>query len=141
MEKFKKLKEFRDLDSLKLINEDKSTERLNEKFKDLQEIYTLIRTDIKTNSKNWIYSQKDETYYILNGDIFSTKILDGVFSNNINEKLKIIENISNNFKDRDIVFLSISFKILVSNFKLWFLVSKLSIKSPILQTPKRWYGV
>ena len=104
MEKFEKLKKFRDLDSLKLINKDKSTERLNEKFKDLQEIYTLITNDIKTNSKNWIYSQKDETYYILNGDIFSTKILDGVFSNNLNEKLKIIENISNNFKDRDIDF-------------------------------------
>lgn len=104
MEKIENLKEFRDLDSLKLINEDKSTERLNEKFKDLQEIYTLITNDIKTNSKNWIYSQKDETYYILNGDIFSTKILDGVFSNNLNEKLKIIENISNNFKDRDIDF-------------------------------------
>ena len=104
MEKIENLKEFRDLDSLKLINKDKSTERLNEKFKDLQEIYTLITNDIKTNSKNWIYSQKDETYYILNGDIFSTKILDGVFSNNLNEKLKIIENISNNFKDRDIDF-------------------------------------
>ena len=104
MEKFEKLKKFRDLDSLKLINKDKSTIKLIDKFKDLQEIYTLIRTYIKTNSKNWIYSQKDETYYILNGNIFSTKILDGVFSNNLNEKLKIIENISNNFKDRDIDF-------------------------------------
>ena len=104
MEKFKKLKEFRDLDSLKLINKDKSTIKLNDKFKDLQEIYTLIRTYIKNNSKKWIKSQKDEVYYILNGNIFSTKILDGVFSNNLNEKLKIIENISNNFKDRDIDF-------------------------------------
>ena len=63
MEKFEKLKKFRDLDSLKLINKDKSTERLNEKFKDLQEIYTLITNDIKTNSKNWIYSQKDDMEY------------------------------------------------------------------------------
>jgi len=104
MGKFEKLKKFRDLDSLKLINKDKSTIKLIDKFKDLQDIYTLIRTYIKTNSKNWIYSQKDETYYILNGNIFSTKILDGVFSNNLNEKLKIIENISNNFKDREIDF-------------------------------------
>ena len=36
MEKFENLKEFRDLDSLKLINEDKSTEKLNDKFKDLK---------------------------------------------------------------------------------------------------------
>ncbi|MHB9298889.1 hypothetical protein ACW0S4_10545 [Fusobacterium polymorphum] len=104
MEKFEKLKKFRDLDTLKLINKDKSTIKLIDKFKDLQDIYTLIKTNIKNNSKNWIYSQKDEIYYILNGNIFSTKILDGVFSNNLNEKLKIIENISNNFKDRDIDF-------------------------------------
>ena len=104
MEKFEKLKKFRDLDSLKLINKDKSTMKLNDKFKDLQDIYILIRTYIKNNSKKWIKSQKDEVYYILNGNIFSTKILDGVFSNNLNEKLKIIENISNNFKDRDIDF-------------------------------------
>ena len=51
MEKFKKLKKFRDLDSLKLINKDKS-EKLNDKFKDLQDIYTLITTDIKINNKN-----------------------------------------------------------------------------------------
>ena len=38
MEKFKKLKKFRDLDSLKLINKDKSTEKIIDKFKDLQEI-------------------------------------------------------------------------------------------------------
>lgn len=64
MEKFKKLKEFRDLSSLKLINKDKSTEKLIDKFKDLQDIYTLIRTDIKNNSKNWIYSQKDELFFL-----------------------------------------------------------------------------
>ena len=52
MEKFEKLKKFRDLDSLKLINKDKSTMKLNDKFKDLQDIYILIRTYIKNNSKN-----------------------------------------------------------------------------------------
>ena len=52
MEKLEKLKKFRDSDSLKLINKNKSTEKLIDKFKDLQDIYTLIMTDIKNNGKN-----------------------------------------------------------------------------------------
>ncbi|PGH19908.1 hypothetical protein RN96_12400 [Fusobacterium polymorphum] len=72
MEKFEKLKKFRDLDSLKLINKDKSTEKLTDKFKDLQDIYIIIRTYIKNNGKNWIYSDKDEVYYIFSQNIFVT---------------------------------------------------------------------
>ena len=48
IEKFEKVKEFRDLNSLKLINKDNSTISLNEKFKDFQEIYSLITRSIKT---------------------------------------------------------------------------------------------
>ena len=51
IEKFETVKEFRDLNSLKLINKDNSTISLNEKFKDFQEIYSLIRTDIEENKK------------------------------------------------------------------------------------------
>ena len=64
IEKFEKVKEFRDLNSLKLINKDNSTISLNEKFKDFQEIYSLITRDIKTNDKKWIFSKKDKIYYI-----------------------------------------------------------------------------
>ncbi len=42
MGKFEKLKKFRDLDSLKLINKDKSIEKLIDKFKDLQDIFKSI---------------------------------------------------------------------------------------------------
>ena len=105
MEKFEKLKKFRDLDSLKLINKDKSTEKLTDKFKDLQEVYTLIRTYIKNNNKDHIYSQKDEVYYYLYKKILRTIEIKGVSSRDIfYEKLKIIENISNNLKDREISF-------------------------------------
>ena len=100
MEKFKKLKEFRDLDSLKLINKDKSTEKLNDKFKDLQDIYTLIRTYIKTKNKNSIYSHKDKIYYALYGKMLTTETLDD--GKSAVEKFKIIENISENLKDRKI---------------------------------------
>ena len=72
MEKFEKLKKFRDLDSLKLINKDKSTEKLIDKFKDLQDIYIIIRTYIKNNGEKWIYSDKDEVYYIFSQNIFVT---------------------------------------------------------------------
>ena len=72
MEKFEKLKKFRDLDSLKLINKDKRTEKLVDKFKDLQDIYIIIRTYIKNNGEKWIYSDKDEVYYIFSQNIFVT---------------------------------------------------------------------
>ena len=95
MEKFENLKEFRDLDSLKLINEDKSTERLNEKFKDLQEIYTLIRADIKNKVKKWIYFEDEEVSYIYLEHIFATNSF-GVISTN--EAIEKLEKISKNFK-------------------------------------------
>ena len=101
MEKFEKLKKFRDLDSLKLINKDKSTEKLNDKFKDLQDIYTLIRRDIKTNNKKWIYSQKDEVYYVIvENKIVSISYSDG----SINGMKEYFNKISNNFKDNKVNF-------------------------------------
>ena len=93
MEKFKKLKKFRDLDSLKLINKDKSTEKLIDKFKDLQDIYIIIRTYIKNNDKKWIFSQKDEVFYVFLEKIFTTTSLNtsdkGVIENHL---LKISNN-------------------------------------------------
>ena len=100
MEKFENLKEFRDLDSLKLINEDKSTEKLNDKFKDLQEIYTLITNDIKTKNRKSIYSHKDKIYYALYGKMLTTTTLDD--GKSVVEKFEIIKNISENLKDRKI---------------------------------------
>ena len=101
MEKFENLKEFRDLDSLKLINEDKSTEKLNDKFKDLQDIYTLIRTYIKNNNKERIYSQKDEIIYFTFANMLRTiKITEG----NINGVVEKINIISNNLKERNLKF-------------------------------------
>ena len=101
MEKFENLKEFRDLDSLKLINEDKSTEKLNDKFKDLQEIYTLIRTNIKNNGKQWIYSQKDEIFYIFSQNKFTTL---SFYSRGIDTDREKLKEISNKIKDYKIEF-------------------------------------
>ena len=101
MEKFEKLKKFRDLDSLKLINKDKSTKKLIDKFEDLQDIYTLITTYIKNNSKNWIYSHKDEVYYIFSENKLATRTMT---KGSIEEKVDKIKKISNNFKDYNIEF-------------------------------------
>ena len=100
MEKFEKLKKFRDLDSLKLINKDKSTIKLIDKFKDLQEIYTLITNDIKTKNRKSIYSHKDKIYYALYGKMLTTTTLDD--GKSVVEKFEIIKNISENLKDRKI---------------------------------------
>ena len=101
MEKFEKLKKFRDLDSLKLINKDKSTEKLNDKFKDLQEIYTLITTYIKMNNRKYIYSLKDEVFYLFSQNKLVTKT---IVNGSLNERIEKIKNISNNFKDKEVNF-------------------------------------
>ena len=101
MEKFEKLKKFRDLDSLKLINKDKSTEKLIDKFKDLQEIYTLITTYIKMNNRKYIYSLKDEVFYLFSQNKLVTKT---IVNGSLNERIEKIKNISNNFKDKEVNF-------------------------------------
>ena len=101
MEKFEKLKKFRDLDSLKLINKGKSTEKLIDKFKDLQDIYTLIRTYIKMNNRKYIYSLKDEVFYLFSQNKLVTKT---IVNGSLNERIEKIKNISNNFKDKEVNF-------------------------------------
>ena len=93
MEKLEKLKKFRDSESLKLINKNKSTEKLIDKFKDLQDIYTLMITDIKNNGKKWIYSHKDEIFFVFSEKLFTTSAL------NTSDRVVIqnhIQEVSNN---------------------------------------------
>ena len=94
IEKFEKVKQYRDLNSLKLINKDNSTISLNEKFKDFQEIYSLITRDIKTNNKKWIFSKKDEVYYIFSQNRLATSTIS---TGDINKNLLEIQEISRKF--------------------------------------------
>ena len=94
IEKFEKVKEFRDLNSLKLVNKDKSTISLNEKFKDFQEIYSLIIADIENNEKDWIFSQKDKVYYIFSQNRLATSTIS---TGDINKNLLEIQEISRKF--------------------------------------------
>ena len=113
IEKFENIKEFRDLDSLKLINKDMNTD----KFKDLQDIYTLIMTDIKVNGREWICSQNDKIFFVFSEKMFTTFALDtsdrDVIQNHIQEasnntnlefclpKKDIIERLGNIHSQKD----------------------------------------
>ena len=94
IEKFETVKEFRDLNSLKLINKDNSTISLNEKFKDFQEIYSLITRDIKTKNKKWIFSKKDKVYYIFSQNRLATSTIS---TGNIDKNILEIQEISKKF--------------------------------------------
>ena len=94
IEKFEKVKQYRDLSSLKLINKDNSTISLNEKFKDFQEIYSLITRDIKTKNKKWIFSKKDKVYYIFSQNRLATSTIS---TGNIDKNILEIQEISKKF--------------------------------------------
>ena len=102
IEKFEKVKEFRDLSSLKLINKDNSTISLNEKFKDFQEIYSLITRYIKINNKKWLFSKKDKVYYIFSQNRLATST---VSTGNIDEDILRIKKISEDFIEYKINFI------------------------------------
>jgi len=101
IKKFEDIEKFRDLDSLKLINKDKSTEKLIDKFKDLQDIYIIIRTYIKNNDKKWIYSQKDEIIYFTFANMLRTIKITGGNRDKVVEKVNIILN---NLEERNLKF-------------------------------------
>ena len=102
IEKFEKVKQYRDLNSLKLINKDKSTISLNEKFKDFQEIYSLITRYIKINNKKWLFSKKDKVYYIFSQNRLATS---SVSTGNIDEDILRIKKISEDFIEYKINFI------------------------------------
>ena len=102
IDKLEKVKQYRDLSTLKLVNRDKSTISLNEKFKDFQEIYSLIIADIENNEKDWIFSQKDKVYYIFSQNRLATST---VSTGNIDEDILRIKKISEDFTKYEMNFI------------------------------------
>ncbi|MHB9334495.1 hypothetical protein ACWYBU_00630, partial [Fusobacterium polymorphum] len=82
LNKFEKIKKFRDLKNIIITYGDNK----KDKFKDLQEIYELINNKIEVQDKKWIYSEKDNIYYILEYDFFTTERLKGEYSIFISSK-------------------------------------------------------
>lgn len=64
IEKFESIEKFRDFNTLKIIDKDNKTFNIQDKFKDFQEVYTIIQRAIKNGNKRFIYSG-EKKYVIL----------------------------------------------------------------------------
>ena len=74
LSKYEKIKKFRDLRNINIIYSDKK-----DKLKKFQEIYTLINSKIREQDKKWIFSKKDNIYYVLSYKIFTTERFSGKY--------------------------------------------------------------
>ena len=106
LSKYEKIKKFRDLRNINIIYSDKK-----DKLKKFQEIYTLINSKIKEQDKKWIFSKKDNIYYVLSYKIFTTERFSGKydifsFRKEENEKhnLNKIKKVSNRIREKGFEF-------------------------------------
>ena len=106
LSKYEKIKKFRDLRNINIIYSDKK-----DKLKKFQEIYTLINSKIREQDKKWIFSKKDNIYYVLSYKIFTTERFSGKydifsFRKEENEKhnLNKIKKISNRIREKGFEF-------------------------------------
>ena len=76
LKKYEKIKKFRNLEKVNIIYSNNE----KDKFKDFQEIYNLINIKLEVKNKKWIFSQKDNIYYIFPYDFFITERLKGEYS-------------------------------------------------------------
>ena len=106
LSKYEKIKKFRDLRNINIIYSDKK-----DKLKKFQEIYTLINSKIREQDKKWIFSKKDNIYYVLSYKIFTTERFSGKydifsFKKEENEKhnLNKIKKVSNRIREKGFEF-------------------------------------
>ena len=76
LSKYEKIKKFRNLENVSITYGDNE----KDKFKDFQEIYNLINIKLENKNKKWIFSQKDNIYYIFPYDFLVTERLKGEYS-------------------------------------------------------------
>ena len=97
MKKFEAIKNFRDLENLKLIDENNEIIDFKEKFKDFQEIYSVVASFYNKNKNiKWIYLNKHRVNYIFSQKIFVTNSI-GARGNTVDD-LNIIKR-ETNLKD------------------------------------------
>lgn len=93
IKKFEAIKNFRDLENLKLIDENNEIIDFQEKFKDFQEIYSIVASFFNKNKNiKWIYLNKKKVSYIFSQKIFVTNSVRarGNSINDLNEIKKIL---------------------------------------------------
>ena len=101
LNKFEKIKKFRDLENASITYGDNE----KDKFKDFQEIYELINNKIEVQDKQWIYSEKDNIYYILQYDFFTSERFSGdYFFEDKKNNLSKIKKVSNRIKEKGFEF-------------------------------------
>ena len=105
LKKYEKIKKFRNLEKVNII--DSNNEK--NKFKDFQEIYNLINIKLEAKNKKWIFSQKDNIYYIFPYDFFVTERLKGGYSIYVSNKetknnLDSIKKASNRIRKKGFEF-------------------------------------
>ena len=97
IKKFEDIKNFRDLENLKLIDENNEIIDFKEKFKDFQEIYSVVASFYNKNKNiKWIYLNKQRVSYIFSQKMFVTNSI-GASGNTVND-LNVIKR-ETNLKD------------------------------------------
>ena len=100
LSKFEKIKKFRNLENINITYGDKE----KDKFKDFQELYTLITNIIEEKNRKCIFSEKDEIFYILPYKFITTKKIEGYFCEEYKENQKELEKISKKLIEKRISF-------------------------------------
>ena len=105
LNKFEKIKKFRDLEKINITYGDNE----KDKFQDFQEMYDLINNKIEVQDKQWIYSEKDNIYYILAHKLITTEKLKGEYSIYVSSKeeknnLNNIKKVSNRIREKGFEF-------------------------------------
>ena len=115
IEQFESIKKFRDFSTLKIIDKDNKTFNIQDKFKDFQEVYTIIQRAIKNGNKRFICSNEYNICYFMSENQLLTepiveRIKQGAFTFNItsseiatNIKIELYK-ISDKLKDYNIIF-------------------------------------
>ena len=98
LNRYEKRKKFRNLENISITYGDKE----KGKFKNFQELYTLITNTIEKKNKEYIYSDKDDMFYILYDNFITSKRIET--KNNINSIYGALEKESKKLKKKGINF-------------------------------------
>ena len=98
LSKFEKIKKFRNLENINITYGDKE----KDKFKDFQELYTLITHIIEEKNRKYIYSDKDDMFYILDDNFITSKRIET--KNSINSIYGALEKESKKLEKKGINF-------------------------------------
>ena len=100
LNEFEKIKKFQDLENVIITYGDNQ----KDKFKDFQKIYSLINNEIQAQDKKWIYSEKDNIYYILPYKFFVTERIIGYSWDYYEKNIEELYKFSNKVKEKNINF-------------------------------------